>query len=227
MNFEANNNLGGYDIILGDNADVTSAPSSVGFYGCQFTDPSGALERTAFSLNRGSGLTINDCSFINYLLVASISTNFGTFAYKGLTGITNFAASTHANTNLFATVQYAGTLQSGVTISSAGLIHTQGSSTNNIIASRRHTEAYNRFEIDATGKLGWHNFNTSALDTNLYRGSAGIVKSDHKIAAALGIGVGNSAPATETIGKSVVRKIQIFDTTGVSIGYIPVYDSIS
>ncbi len=40
-----------------------------------------------------------------------------------------------------------------------------------------------------------------------------------------GIGVGNSAAAT-TPG-SVVRKIEIFDAAGTSLGFIPVYDSIT
>ena len=39
------------------------------------------------------------------------------------------------------------------------------------------------------------------------------------------IGVGNSAAAT-TPG-TVVQKIEIFDASGSSLGFIPVYDSIT
>ncbi len=42
-----------------------------------------------------------------------------------------------------------------------------------------------------------------------------------------GLGVGNSAAATEVIGKAVTQKIEIFGPTGTSLGYIPVYSSIS
>jgi hypothetical protein len=40
-----------------------------------------------------------------------------------------------------------------------------------------------------------------------------------------GLGVGNSVAAT-TPG-SVVKKVQIFDETGASLGYIPVYSAIT
>lgn len=62
-------------------------------------------------------------------------------------------------------------------------------------------------------------------DTNLYRGAAGILKTDGIMAAVGGLGVGNSAAAT-TPG-SVVKKVQIFDASGASLGYIPIYSSIA
>lgn len=46
-----------------------------------------------------------------------------------------------------------------------------------------------------------------------------------KIIATAGLGVGNSVAAT-TPG-SVVASIEIFDASGASLGFIPVYDSIS
>jgi hypothetical protein len=48
-----------------------------------------------------------------------------------------------------------------------------------------------------------------------------------KFLAAGGLAVGNSAAATEVIGKAVVKKMQVFDETGASIGFVPVYSSIS
>jgi hypothetical protein len=48
-----------------------------------------------------------------------------------------------------------------------------------------------------------------------------------KLIARGGLGVGNSAAATEVIGKAVVKKIQVFDETGASVGYVPVYSSIT
>jgi hypothetical protein len=45
------------------------------------------------------------------------------------------------------------------------------------------------------------------------------------LSATNGIGVGNSAPAT-TLG-TVVKKMQVFDSAGASLGYIPIYNSIT
>ncbi|MDQ2732707.1 MAG: hypothetical protein M3Y56_13700, partial [Armatimonadota bacterium] len=56
--------------------------------------------------------------------------------------------------------------------------------------------------------------------TNLSMGS-----SLGKLLCPGGIGVGNSAAAT-TPG-AVVKKIQVFDATGSSLGYLPVYSSIT
>jgi hypothetical protein len=65
----------------------------------------------------------------------------------------------------------------------------------------------------------------AAADVNLYRPAANTLKTDDKLIAALGLGVGNSAAAT-SLG-SVTRKIQVFDAAGASIGFVPVYDAIS
>jgi hypothetical protein len=59
----------------------------------------------------------------------------------------------------------------------------------------------------------------------MYRSAPGQVKTTAKLIAVGGIGVGNSAPAT-TLG-SVVRKIEVFSSTGASLGWIPVYSSMT
>jgi parallel beta-helix repeat protein len=59
----------------------------------------------------------------------------------------------------------------------------------------------------------------------MYRSAPGQVKTTAKLIAAGGIGVGNSAPAT-TLG-SVVRKIEVFSSSGASLGWIPVYSSMT
>jgi len=51
------------------------------------------------------------------------------------------------------------------------------------------------------------------------------VRSDGITVAHVGLGVGNSAAAT-TLG-SVVKKVEIFDASGASLGFVPIYDSIS
>lgn len=62
-------------------------------------------------------------------------------------------------------------------------------------------------------------------DLNLYRRAANEWKTDDKLIAALGIGVGNSAAAT-TPG-SVVKKAEVFDGSGASLGFVPIYDAIT
>lgn len=62
-------------------------------------------------------------------------------------------------------------------------------------------------------------------DTNLYRSAADQLKTDDKLIAVAGLGVGNAASAT-TPG-TVVKKVEIFDASGVSLGFIPVYSSIT
>lgn len=92
-----------------------------------------------------------------------------------------------------------------------------------------------RFEVTANGstsrgvaaKFG----NDSKLyfgtgtDTNLYRDAADRLKTDDKLVAALGIGVGNSAAAT-TLG-AVTNKMEVFDASGASLGFVPIYDAIT
>lgn len=58
-----------------------------------------------------------------------------------------------------------------------------------------------------------------------FKASGGIDVLTGKLTAVGGLGVGNSVAAT-TPG-TVVKKIQIFDAAGVSLGFIAVYDTIS
>jgi hypothetical protein len=46
-----------------------------------------------------------------------------------------------------------------------------------------------------------------------------------KLLATAGIGVGNSATGS-SLG-TVVKKVQVFDAAGSSLGYLPVYDAIT
>jgi parallel beta-helix repeat protein len=55
--------------------------------------------------------------------------------------------------------------------------------------------------------------------------TTGQIKADGKVIAVGGIGVGNSASAKQ-LG-AVVRKVEVFSANGASIGWIPVYNSIT
>lgn len=100
---------------------------------------------------------------------------------------------------------------------------TNGGTTGNLLEVRNGgTGAV--FNVSATGTVGLGS-GTGSPDTNLYRGGANLLKTDDKFTAVAGIGVGNSAAAT-TPG-SVVRKMEVFDATGASLGFVPIYSSIT
>lgn len=85
-------------------------------------------------------------------------------------------------------------------------------------------DVFDRVRIRNDGQLDWGPGN-GARDTNLYRGGANLLKTDDKFVAVAGLGVGNSAVAT-TPG-TVTRKIEVFDASGASLGFIAVYGSIT
>lgn len=62
-------------------------------------------------------------------------------------------------------------------------------------------------------------------DTKLYRSAADQLKTDDKLITAAGLGVGNYVTNTNTPSGATAKAIQVFDASGASIGYIPVYGS--
>lgn len=81
-----------------------------------------------------------------------------------------------------------------------------------------------RYAVKASGDVSWGP-GTGAADVTLKRSASGILQSSGKLTAVGGLGVGNSAAAS-TPG-SVVKKIQIFDANGTSLGFVPVYNTIT
>jgi hypothetical protein len=81
------------------------------------------------------------------------------------------------------------------------------------------------FNLGIGGVFQWGAGGASPVDTDMFRLSPGTLKTGGMFIAGGGIGVGNSAAAT-TPG-AVVKKIQVFDATGASIGFLPVYSSIT
>ncbi len=76
----------------------------------------------------------------------------------------------------------------------------------------------------ADGTMKWGG-GSLVSDVELARTAANLLNVNKKLSATQGIGVGNSA-AGATLG-TVVKKVQIFDEAGASIGYLPVYDAIT
>lgn len=200
-NFENNANASvGYDVIVGDDSVSTSGPSNVEFDSCQFTDPDLSGDRKAFDLNRGSSFELHNCYFIGYASVISdLSTNFGGFSASGNAGATYFGESATTGVNLPLGGRLYGTKSSACAIEASGTVRVyQQSSTNSLLASRRTTESYDRFEIDPTGKLGWHAFNSASADVHLDRRNTQTLETD----GAFGVGsfATASLPAAGTAG---------------------------
>lgn len=86
-------------------------------------------------------------------------------------------------------------------------------------------DANSKFRISETGGLLWGAGGGTALDTSLYRSGADILKTDDKLVAAAGLGVGNAVAAT--LPGLVIKKIEVFDANGSSLGFVAVYDAIT
>lgn len=95
-----------------------------------------------------------------------------------------------------------------------------------VFVTRVVGDARERFLINAAGSIAWGAGN-APTDTSLSRIEVGVLRNQAggKIISQGGFGVGNSAAAT-TPG-AVVKKIEVFDNVGVSLGFIPVYATIA
>jgi len=80
-----------------------------------------------------------------------------------------------------------------------------------------------RFKLFNTGVMQWGS-GSSPLDCSLHRRAANILNTPDRLEVGT-LGVGNSA-AGSTLG-NVVKKIEVFDNAGNSLGFLAVYDSIS
>jgi hypothetical protein len=93
--------------------------------------------------------------------------------------------------------------------------------------SMRYDDVFAQWDIDGAGKMSWRAEGTgvSAPNVSFERSASGILKATGKLVATVGLGVGNSA-AGSTPG-TCVKKIEVFDASGSSLGFIPVYDAIT
>ncbi|MES4909597.1 MULTISPECIES: hypothetical protein [unclassified Streptomyces] len=86
-------------------------------------------------------------------------------------------------------------------------------------------DANRRLVVYADGKAEWGD-GVGSRDTNLYRSAANKLKTDDMLITVIGLGVGNSAAATTSVG-TLVRKMEVFDASGASLGFVPIYSSIT
>tara|TARA_R110000850_G_scaffold91270_6_gene193844 strand:+ start:6961 stop:9432 length:2472 start_codon:yes stop_codon:yes gene_type:complete len=199
VNFEGNQEstggVSGADVILGDaSIGASSAPSNIKFDTCQFTQTDGTQTRPAFDLVFGDNLTLDTCHFIGYPQVADLSSNFGKFNLRQLGGISKFADSTDAATDIPASGIVQGNRLSFTHETNGVRTTSQSASNNDILKSRRHTESHDRFEISASGGLGWHAFNSASADVVLNRTAVGVVGVNGTYALSTGSGTTGSRP---------------------------------
>ena len=90
------------------------------------------------------------------------------------------------------------------------------------IATKVTGDAEQRFFIDGKGAMFWGS-GAAAQDVNLYRNAANVLKSDDKIVATAGLGAGNTSANTNTPSGATARALEIFDASGASLGFIPIY----
>jgi hypothetical protein len=112
----------------------------------------------------------------------------------------------------------------GGTVSKAVIVQSAGNWYDAGLAVYRTGEAYPRLEINRSGQINLGG-GTGNPDCTLYRSAANIFGSGNKFVFLAGFGVGNSA-AGNTLG-SLVKKVEVFDENGASIGFLPVYDAIT
>ena len=85
-------------------------------------------------------------------------------------------------------------------------------------------ESNPRLRIRADGRIEW-GAGSGATDLNLYRQSSTVLRSDDIIAADTGLAAGNTTVNTNTPSGATARAMEIFDETGSSLGFIPIYGS--
>ncbi len=94
-----------------------------------------------------------------------------------------------------------------------------------LLTLRQDGDAADRLRVRGDGALFWGTGAALDVATKFGRFGPGLLRADGKLLAAGGLGVGNSVAATST-GK-LARKVEVFDAEGRSLGFVPVYSSIS
>ncbi|MET8511962.1 hypothetical protein [Streptomyces sp. NPDC005077] len=121
------------------------------------------------------------------------------------------------------TVEAIQTTTSSVTFAAyAGIV---GLATNRLFDGRVSGDSSGRIVITGDGKFELGDGGAGGRDVTLYRSAANVLKTDDKFIAVLGLGVGNSASAT-ALG-TLSKKMEVFDASGASLGFVPIYTTIT
>lgn len=104
------------------------------------------------------------------------------------------------------------------------IIATGSTGAGKVFEAQRSGDAQRRWAVDTDGLMEWGP-GSGGRDTYLYRPGANVLRTFGKFLADGGLGVGNSATAT-TLG-TLSRKMEVFDNNGNSIGFVPIYTTIT
>lgn len=185
----------------------TGSPSlpdgTILFFGKRATDATTNPGATFFSINYGGGIAVsgnNAGNIANGLAQgASWWGNGCSWGFNGLTG-TNMGQNSGTGASIY-TAQNFSFVWKDHTGAIVGRIGNHGGGG------------------QATLQLG------TTFDVGLYRHSSTVLRSPTKLTADSGIGVGNSASAT-ALG-TLSKKMEVFDASGTSLGFVPIYTSIT
>lgn len=104
-------------------------------------------------------------------------------------------------------------------VTSTGVVAAQGA-----FASNEGLSASTTIGAMSNGKAGVRFGNGGSTELRL-NNTAGVIEANAKFTAINGLGVGNSAAAT-TLG-TLSKKMEVFDAAGASLGFVPIYTTIS
>jgi hypothetical protein len=201
--------------------------SSAGNYGLTIAgagNKTGAvlLGLTGVINQTGTG-TVNEVRGMQFQVNTAASSGTIALARGAFVG---FAPSSPITTAIGLAVSGMNTAQigGGIGIDIAAIMNVTGNGIGIRIAQAKTCALHLSWDVDSTAVGGGIIFGTS-FDTNLYRSAPSTLKTTGKLIATTGLGVGNSAAAT-TPG-AVVRKMEVFDAAGVSLGFVPIYSTIT
>ena len=93
-----------------------------------------------------------------------------------------------------------------------------------MFAAKQRDNTKDKLQILSQGKVVFGD-GINSPDTTLYRSGQNTLKTDGNIRTQGNLGVGNSSSASSP--GNVIKKMEIFDANGNSLGFIPIYDAIT
>lgn len=138
----------------------------------------------------------------------------------GVTG----AATLSSTLGVTGAATFSSTIASGAITSTSAVIGASGqASGSTAFQARVSGDANFRIEIRNNGTIVFGD--GAGNNASLASPGASLLRTPGKMLATSGIGVGNSASAS-AVG-TLSKKMQVFDETGASIGYVPIYTTIT
>jgi hypothetical protein len=200
-------------MVSGDNGSITNCIAQFSEAGMVIDGDLNKVVGNRADLNYGHGYVIRGGANSIVANHAYRNSRAADNSYDGFLITGDFARANIFSSNIVDTLA-ADTTRHRYGFNDASTTSTTSEEANQFIGNRIRRPRTARYNFDAANLGGLAE--VQGKDWIVNRG---------KVLASGGIGVGNSAAAT-TLG-SVVRKVEIFDASGASLGFIPVYGSIT